>query len=77
MNLYIVYELKLWLYPQTNDFSVTNSLLGAVQLTKDADSDKYSYFGYGSGFDVCQSFSLSDSGGFGKNVTIFGVDNSS
>ena len=39
--------------------------------------DKYGYSGYGIGFDACSSFSLSNGNSFYKNVSIFGVDNSS
>ena len=49
VNIYIVYRL----IPTTKDSSVTlqNCLFGAVKLTKNADIDKYKYFGYGIGFD--------------------------
>ena len=51
-------------------------LFGAVSLTKNADIDKYKYFGYGIGFDGHGSYSH-PSGGDGRNVIIFGVDMSS
>ena len=47
-------------------------MFGSVKVTKNADPDKYSYSGYGIGFDTCEEYSLPD-GGVGKNV-IFGVD---
>ena len=47
-----------------------------VTLTKNADVEKYKYFGYGIGFDRRSSFSF-PSGGFGPNVLIFGADMSS
>ena len=49
---------------------------GAVKLTKNADIDKYKFFGYGIRFDGEGTFSFC-CGGFGCNVTIFGVDVSS
>ena len=52
-----------------------NSLLGAVDLIKNANIDKHKYCGYGIRFDRLENFSLS--GGFGRNVTIFGFDVSS
>ena len=55
-------------------FYVGNSLFGAVKLSKNADPDKYSYSGYGIGFDACRTFSSSDGSGFGKNVIIFAAD---
>ena len=72
--MYFVCELKLWSYSQTNDFSVTN---WAVKSSKTADPKKYSCCRCGSGFNVSSTFSISDGGGFGKNVIAFGVDNSS
>ena len=45
-------------------------------MPKNADPDKYSYSGYAVAFDVRSTFSLTDDSGFGKNVTIFGVDKS-
>lgn len=49
VKLYLVYQLKLWSYSQTNDFAISNCLFGAVQLTKYTDTEKYSYFEYGIG----------------------------
>ena len=46
------------------------------KLTKNADIDKYRYSGYGIGFDSRGSFTHS-SGGYGRNVIIFGADLSS
>ena len=63
VNLLIVYELD-------------ECLFGAVKLTKNADTDKYSYSGYGNGFDANSHFSLSN-GKWGKDHFIFEVDNSS
>ena len=42
-----------------------------VRLTKNADSDHYSYSGYCTGFEARGSFSLSDGRGFGKSIIIF------
>ena len=41
-------------------------MFGAVKFTKNAEFDKYKYYGYGIGFDVRESFSLSDGSEFGK-----------
>ena len=50
MNINILYEIinfhNINSYP-----TLENSLSGAVKLTKNADIDKYRYFGYGIGFD--------------------------
>ena len=45
-------------------------------MTKNADIDKYKYFGYGIGFNRKSSFSF-PSGGFDQNIIIFGADMSS
>ena len=45
----------------------------AIKLTKNADVDKYKYFGYGIGFDRKGVFSHS-TGSFGNNGIIFGVN---
>ena len=75
VNLYVVYEITNFhginSYPR-----LANALFGAVKLTKNADIDKYKYFGYGIGFDGHDYFSH-PSGGTGRNVIIFGVDMSS
>ena len=47
------------------------------KLTINADRDKYSYYGYNMRFDTHGTFSLSDGSGFGKNIIIFEVNNSS
>ena len=52
---------------------VANALSGVVKLTKNADINKYKYFGYGIGFDRHGSHSH-PSGGNERNVIIFGVD---
>ena len=75
VNIYIVYELGAS-SSHNNDPTLKNCLFGAVTLTKNADIDKYGYSGYGIGFDRRSSFSF-PSGGFGQNISIFGVDMSS
>ena len=47
----------------------------AVKLTKNADPDKYPYWGYGIGFDSRSFFSAPNFNWDKKNF-IFGVDNS-
>ena len=50
-NIYIVYEItsdnKDINYP-----TLENCLFGSVKLTKNADIDKYRYYGYGIGVDM-------------------------
>ena len=68
VNLYLVYEITN--FPNVSSYStLKNALFGA-------DIDKYSYFGYGIGFDGHGSFSY-PSIGTGNNVIIFGADVSS
>ena len=51
-------------------------MFGAVKLTKNANPNKYSYSGYGIGFDSCSLFSIPNFDSE-KNAIIFGVDMSS
>ena len=44
VNIYIVYEINFWPFKQSADFTLEDSLFGAVKLTKNADFDKYKYF---------------------------------
>ena len=55
VNIYIVYELGAS-GSHDNDPTLKNGLFGAVNLTKNADIDKYGYSGYGTGFDRRSSF---------------------
>ena len=74
--VHIIYEIKIWQNDLDSEFTSLNSLFGVVKLTKNSDPDKYSYSRYGIGFDARGTFPLSAGNGFGKNVTIFGVENS-
>ena len=65
-----------WSQDLNADFTLKDHLFGAVKLTKNPDPDKYSYSGYGIGFDSRSLFSVPNFD-CGKNVVIFGVDNSS
>ena len=53
VDIYIVYELGAS-SSHINDPALKNCLFGAVTLTKNADTDKYGYSGYGIGFDRSQ-----------------------
>ena len=72
VNIFVVFDLKSTLNYNT-DFTLENCLSGAVKLSKNADVDKYKYFGYGIKFDGKGVFSHS-TGGFSNNARIFGVD---
>ena len=75
INLYISYTLGLQLRNLNTDFTLCNCLFGSVNLTKNADLDKYKNSEYGIGFDSGSEFSLSDDS-IGKNINIFGADKS-
>ena len=72
VNIYYVYSLGA---SSSNycDPTIKTCLSGAVNLTKNADIDKYKYSRYGIGSDRRGSFSFTG-GGFGQNVTAFGAD---
>ena len=53
-----------------------NALFGSMQITKNADTSKYKYKGYGICFDEGGSFSKGNISN-GKSVLIFGVNESS
>ena len=44
VTLSIVYELDTWSRDLNTDFTLTDCLFGTVKLTKNANSDKYSYY---------------------------------
>ena len=71
VNIYIVYEISKN-YSTSTYPTLENCLFGAVSLTKNADTDKYKYSGYGIRFDRRGEFSFGD--GFGRNCIIFGTD---
>ena len=70
-NIYIVYRLSPSI---ASDITLENCLFDAVKITKTLKINTYS--GYGIAFDSKGSFSH-PSGGYGKNIVIFGVDLSS
>ena len=75
VNLFMVYEINLRSLNLDGKFTLSDSLFDVVQLTRNADRNKYSYYRY-MGFDTHGTFSLSDSSGCVKNIIVFGVDNS-
>ena len=75
VNIYIVYEISKSINVSGSP-TLENCLFGAVILTKNADMDRYKYFGYRIGFERHRSFSFPGIG-LGRYVIIFGVDMSS
>ena len=75
VNSYIAYEINFPLFTWANDFTLANSLFGAVELGANADPGNHKHSGYDVGFDSSGGFTLGS--GFDKNLIIFGVDMSS
>ena len=76
VNIYCIYKLDPISSSRDGTFNVQNALFGAIKITKNADTSKYKYKGYGICFDEGGSFSKGNISN-GKNVLIFGVDESS
>ena len=80
INIYIVYKLDPIASSRDTTFAIQNALFGAMQITKNTDTSKYYYKGYGICFDEGGQFSHTiTEGGFAhttnaRNVLIFGVD---
>ena len=75
INIYIVYKLDRVSSTRDTTFTIQNALFGSMEITKDADTSKYKYKGYGICFDEGGSFSIGNINN-GRNVLIFGVDES-
>ena len=79
VNIYIVCKLDP-ITSRDTTFTIQNVLLGAMQITKNADTGKYNYKGYGICFDESEEFThVRKRGNFNdttmaRNVIIFGVD---
>ena len=79
VNIYIVYKLGP-ITSRDTTFTIQNALFGAMQVTKNADTSKYNYKGYGICFDESEEFThVRKRGDFndtttGRNVISFGVD---
>ena len=80
INIYIVYKLDPIASSRDTTFTIQNALFGAIQITKNADTSKYDYKGYGICFDERSEFGHTiTEGGFAhttdaRNVLIFGAD---
>ena len=76
INIYCVYKLDPISSSRDNTFTVQNALFGSMQITKNADTSKYKYKGYGICFDEGGTFGISHINN-GRNVLIFDVHESS
>ena len=80
INIYIVYKLDPIVSSRDTTFTIQNVLFGAMQITKNTDTSKYNYKGYGICFDERSQFghTITEDGRAhttnGRNVLIFGVD---
>ena len=75
INIYVVYKLDPISSTRDTTFMIQNASFGAMEITKNADTSKYKYKGYGICFDEGGSFSIGNINN-GRNVLIFGVDES-
>ena len=76
INIHCVYKLDPISFSRDNTFTVQNTLFESMQITKNADTSKYKYKGYGICFDEGGMFSIGNINN-GRNVLIFGVHESS
>ena len=76
INIYCVYKLDPISSSRDNTFTVQNALFGSMQITKNADTSKYKYKGYGICFDEGGTFGIGNINN-GRNILIFGVHESS
>ena len=60
VKFFIVHELDSWPQNFGTDFTLIGSWFRGVKLSKNSDPDKYSYSGYGIGFNISGEYSLQD-----------------
>ena len=83
IKIYIVYKLDPIRSTRNTNYTIQNALFGAMKITKNTDSSKNNYIGYGLCFDEGGEFGHTVKQGNcnrttnAKNVIIFGVDMSS
>ena len=75
-NIYCVYKLNPISSSRDNTFTVQNALFESMQITKNADTSKYKYKGYGICFDEGGTFGIANINN-GRNVLVFGIHESS
>ena len=76
INIYCVYQIGPIANSRLSDSTVQNALFGATQITKNIDTSKYKYKGYGICFDEGGMFSKGNINS-GRNLIIFGVHENS
>ena len=75
-NIYCVYKLDPISSSRDDTLTVQNALFGSIQITKNADTSKHEYKGYGICFDEGGTFSKGNITN-GRNVLIFGLHENS
>ena len=76
INIYCVYKIDPIASTRDDTFTIQDALFGAVEITKNVDTSKYNYKGYGICFDEGGTFSKGNINN-GRNALIFGVHESS
>ena len=76
INIYCVYKIDPIDSTRDDTFTVQNALFGAMEITKNADTSKYNYKGYGICFDEGGTFSMGNINN-GRSIIIFGVHENS
>ena len=76
INIYCIYKIDPIASTRDDTFAVQDALFGAIEITKNADTSKYKFKGYGACFDEGGTFSMGNINN-GRNVLIFGVEESS
>ena len=72
INIYVVDKLDPISSTRNTDYTIQNDLFDAMEITKNTDTSKYKYKGYGICFDEGSMFSMGNINN-GRNVIIFGV----
>ena len=74
INIYCVYEIQPIASSRNTTFTIQNALFGAMQITKNADTSKYNYKGYGICFDERSQFGHTiTEGGFAHTTNTQGI----
>ena len=60
INIYCAYKVDPISSSRDNTFTVQNALFGSMQITKNADTSKYKYKGYGICFDIKEVVSVKE-----------------
>ena len=73
VNIYIVYKLDPIRFSRNTDYTIQNALFCAIKITKNTDTSKNKYEGYGICFDEGRTFTSRNITN-DRNVLIFGAD---